>query len=94
MSHMVTSILLAHRAKAGDMAAMVEIVDACWKAHPELTAKQIHAEIRNSTDGKLTHDFVRDGILKYLGLDKAEDSHPEGGMDSDGEEEGEEELNG
>lgn len=56
------------------MDAMVDIVDACWKAKPELTAKQIHTEIRNSTNGKLSHDFVRDGILKYLNLNEAEDA--------------------
>lgn len=59
--------MLAEMAKNGDLDAMVQIVEACWRDKPHLTAKQVVARIRNVSHGQLPFELIRDGVLKYLG---------------------------
>lgn len=64
------SLVLSELAKRGDVDAIAEIVGACWREHPHLTAKQIVAKVRNASRGQLSQNLVRDGVLRYLKIDK------------------------
>ena len=82
-------LILSELAKRGDVDAIAEIVGACWREHPHLTAKQVVMTIRNASKGQLSQELVRDAVLRYLGMDKgpvplAEDV-PEGETSEDGE---------